>query len=653
MLCSRRVAFLRAAAFIILIGFSVRIALHDYHGLEGDDGVSLSVSLGNDVNTLVRELLALRMDIHPPLHYVLLKGWVGLAGNSLLSLRMMNILVDVLAGALLMRVAGRALNRRAGLTAGLLWSLSPLLIYATYLIRMYSLMALFASLGMVGVVEAASSRPRWRLLWYSLTAAAGLAAVYTHIVGIVVLAMFGVGIVVSGLARRVRLRDALIGLGWLLIAVILALPYLGPIWEVYRSGRQLGAQYSSATFSDPISAAASSLTVLLVHQLWGERLIPLILLLLFTLGSVLLWRRYGKRIVPLLAMFWVGLASMSVLAWIAHIYKPRYLAPFVPLTMILLAGMVAEIWRATHASPLQRRIGLGGEVNRRIALLGAIMLIALISGAGIFRDLDRALRDDFAAAAQFVEAHERPGDVVIIIPDYGWYPFQYHFHGTAPTYGLFSRVNIAANFERGIKPLIEGKVGVWYVLYQADVADPDGMADTWLRERGATVTEVYPRSIRLKYYDLRPKLNALPASAHPLDIRFGNVAALRGIYLPVSKGSAHDNRLHPPSNWVQVILYWQTLRIGANFIPQVRLISPLGEVYGGPIQRDNDVLSRSPVTTWQPGDIWQIATDLNLNPQAPPGKYYIEISTLDPATGQSIPTSTGESSITAGEFTIQ
>jgi len=649
---SRRFTFLWAALFILLIGFSARIALHDYHGLEGDDGVSLSVSLGNDVSTLVRELLALRMDIHPPLHYILLKGWVGLAGNSLLSLRLMNTLADALAGALLIRIAGRVLNRRTALLAGLLWALSPLLIYATYLIRMYSLMALLASLGMVGIVEAVY-RPRWRWLWYGLTAAAGLAAVYTHIVGTVMLIMFGVGIVVSGLARRVHLRDVLIGLGWLVITVILSLPYLVPIWEVYRSGRQLGAQYSSATFSDPISAAASSLTVLLVHQLWGERLIALIILALFALGSALVWRRNGRRVVPLLTMFWVGLAVMGGLAWIAHIYKPRYLAPFVPLTLILLAGMVTGLPRPLSPSPLRSE----GEprthkINTWVVGLG-MLLTVLISGAGIFRDLDRTLRDDFAAAAQFVEAHERPGDVVIVIPDYGWYPFRYHFHGQSPTYGLFSRVNIAANFDLGIKPLIEGKTGVWYVLYQADVADPDGLADKWLRERGAIVTEVYPRSIRLIYYDLRPKLDTLPAYAHPLDIRFGNVAALRGIYLPVSKGSARDDRLHPPSNWVQVILYWQTLQPGANFMPQVRLINPIGEVYGGPIPHENDVLSRSPIPTWQPGDIWQVATDLNLNPQAPPGKYYVEIRVIDPATGQPIPTSTGEPAVTTGEFLIQ
>jgi len=121
----------------------------------------------------------------------------------------------------------------------------------------------------------------------------------------------------------------------------------------------------------------------------------------------------------------------------------------------------------------------------------------------------------------------------------------------------------------------------------------------------------------------------------------------------VSKGSARDNRLHPPSNWVQVILYWQTLQPGANFMPQVRLINPIGEVYGGPIPHENDVLSRSPIPTWQPGDIWQVATDLNLNPQAPPGKYYVEIRVIDPATGQPIPTSTGEPAVTTGEFLIQ
>ncbi|MBZ0302469.1 MAG: hypothetical protein K8J31_22175, partial [Anaerolineae bacterium] len=97
---------LLAAIFILWAGFSIRAALYDYHGLEGDDGYSLSLTR-LDTPDLLTGLAALELDIHPPLHFLALKGWIALAGDSLIALRMMNILADVLAGALVMRTAGR------------------------------------------------------------------------------------------------------------------------------------------------------------------------------------------------------------------------------------------------------------------------------------------------------------------------------------------------------------------------------------------------------------------------------------------------------------------------------------------------------------------------------------------------------------------
>src|SRR5690606_16800616 len=94
----------------------------------------------------------------------------------------------------------------------------------------------------------------------------------------------------------------------------------------------------------------------------------------------------------------VGIAAMIGLAWAADLYKPRYLTPFVAPLLALLAG----------AALLPKRAVWRGLI--------AVSIVGL-SGAGLVADFDRTLRDDWVAAARYIETHEQPGDVALVLPD--------------------------------------------------------------------------------------------------------------------------------------------------------------------------------------------------------------------------------------------
>jgi 4-amino-4-deoxy-L-arabinose transferase-like glycosyltransferase len=620
--------FLPIALAVLLAGFAIRIALHDYHGLEGDDGFSLALSR-YPLDTLVPGLMNLQLDVHPPLHFVALKGWTALAGDSLLSLRLMNILADVLTGALVIRLTGRLFGRRAGITAGGLWVVAPLLIYATYLIRMYSLEATFVTAGAVCAIESIHTR---RVAWAVGLAVCALAALYTHIVGMVAVGAFALGLVAAAFVYR-DLQRILAGFLALAVAGVLYLPFAVPLWNVYRSGRTLGASINTSAFASASDIPGTIARVLLFHRLALPGLLVLALLILGSIG--LLWGKRARTIVPLQIVAWAGVLGMMALGWAADLYKPRYLAPFVPPVLALIAGMVAPRRRQQRIIPLARYVV-------------PIALLVILSGMGIHADLDRTTRDDWIAAAQFIAAHERPGDAVIVIPDWGQEAFKFHYRGRAPVTGIFPRLSPDVDYAPVLQSLVEGHDGVWLVRYQPEVSDVDNLAERWFRERAASVVTVFPAGMQVQYYDLAPQKATLPPDAHPLDARFGDVAALRGVYLPLTQGSARDTRLHPPSNWVQVVLYWESLESGADFVPRVRLTSPAAEVYGAALDTDNGVLSRSPVTTWQAGQVWQVAYTLNLNPDSPPGVYNVEVMVLDPLTGEPLPTTGAD----AGAFWV-
>jgi hypothetical protein len=289
---------------------------------------------------------------------------------------------------------------------------------------------------------------------------------------------------------------------------------------------------------------------------------------------------------------------------------------------------------------------------RGVLFLGLVLLC----GMGLVSDFDRTLRDNWVAAAEFVEVHEQPGDAVIVIPDWGGEAFHYHYDGSAATTSLLSGVSADINLDSLFTPLVDDHDRVWLILYQPLVTDPEGLAATWFRTHAVTMTEVFPSGIQVKLYDFDPTLEALPESVRPLDVSFGDRLALRGVEMPMTSGSARDSRLHPPSTWAQVILYWESLQAGTNAIPRVRLTDSIGQVYGETILRDNDLLAKYPVTSWEPGQIIRAAYDLNLNPDTPPGVYNVEVMVLDPTTSQPLPATgadAGEHWAIAGHYVVE
>lgn len=624
---------LKVGLVILLLGFGLRLVLHDYHGLEGDDGFSLSLAR-LEAGELLRGLAALELDIHPPLHFIALKGWMTLAGGSLLSLRVMNIFAGLLTGVLMMRIAGRLFGRRAATIAGLLWIAAPLLIYSDYLIRMYTLLALFGTAGTACVIESrySANKP----VWYAAAGLFGLLAGYTHIVGGLIAATMALAVVAAWAVTSPRRTGTLIvGVGAFALSGLLYTPFARAVWNVYQSGRPLGAEISEASFENPASALAAVIQTALTHRLLATTTVHLVIALLLVIGSIWLVRHCGRFAHPILILSWSGIAGMSLLAWTTGFFKARYLTPFAPLVLILIAGMLAHVNR-----------------RWRTAVFAAVFAI---SSGGVLKDLERSYRDDWVAAVAFIEQHERPGDRVIVIPDWGLSAFDYHYRGAASVVGLFPQVAANIDYAGILEEHTADAARVWFVHYQPEISDPQRLAVGWFQERAVTITEVFPAGMHIRYYGFAPHTDDLPADAHPLDVEFGDALRLHGIYLPVMQGSARDSRLHPPSNWVQVILYWEALQPDLSVAPRVRLTDPYAQVYGAALERQHDLLQRYPVSAWQPGAIWETAYDLNMNPETPLGIYNIEVMVLDTA-GQPLPAKgedAGEFWVIAGQFRVE
>lgn len=626
---------------VLLTGFCLRLALLDAHGLEGDDGVTLNL-LPLDTSTLIDGLRRQELDVHPPLYFVVLQGWVAVAGDSLTALRLLNILADVLTGALLLRLTGLASGRRAALMAGTLWICAPLILHTLYPIRMYPLLGLWVTAGSVCVVALVKDRRApvaWQFTRMGLLGLCVLAALYTHIFGVLAAAGYALALLVAALRGGLRWRILLLSWGVIVLAGGLFAPFGVPMLERLLSGSALGAQ-ASAMPANAWEIPSQMLLLMLTHRAISIPLAGTVLVALLFVLSLVVGRRAvrrGKQGLPtLLIVTWSLLGSAMLLAVVADIYRPRYVAPFVPLLLATISvGLCALRWRVVQA--------------------GLLLALLSVSATGVVDNLRPDAFDDWRSAAQFVTALGRPGDQIVIIPAWGAKAFRYHYTGDLPIAALLSGVTPDVDINTVLEEATAGKRRVWLLRYQTNVSDPQNRADAWFRDHAVTLTEVYPTAIQVKGYTFGAIVPTLPAFAQPLSAQFDAVMALRGADMPITQGTGRDWRLHPPSAWVTVTLYLEKLLPRDGLALRVRLTDAVGNTWGAALERDNDLLHRFPIDTWELHQLYAVMVDVNLNPVIPPGEYYVEVTLQDTLTGVALPTTgadAGAAWSTVGKFII-
>ena len=154
-------------ALLLLFGFILRLSQLSFQPLWWDEGFSLYFA----TETPARLLELTSLDIHPPLYYLLLQGWLATVGIGALTARGLSVLVGVVTLPLAWVVARGFVGRRAAWWTLWLLAISPLHVYYSQEVRMYSLLVLWALLA----VWAWQVR-RWLLL--GLAVGAGLLTHY-------------------------------------------------------------------------------------------------------------------------------------------------------------------------------------------------------------------------------------------------------------------------------------------------------------------------------------------------------------------------------------------------------------------------------------------------------------------------------------------
>lgn len=608
---------------VLLLAYALRAYHLDYQSLWSDEGISLlraSLSLPEMLAEMPRE--------HMPGYFVLLHGWLRLAGESDFSLRFPSLLASVLSVALIFRL-GADLNKvvpaansaTAGAVAAVLLATSAFQVWYAQEARMYSwllAMALLSTWALWRLLVRPGRQPAPWLVVYAVTTAA---CVYLHLYGALV--PIAQTVFVAGWAIVQRdVRSLVRWAGASAVAFLLFLPWLPRALAIFGfEGWREGGNASEIPWRYLAAYSVSDGMPAPWHG-WLPWLYALL-----ALAGIWFWRRVRPAAAWLLvAGVLVPMTIVFAFALRNPDYHERYAIMVTGPLLLLVAGGVRLIGPDSPTQHPGSRRGL--TIAAALALTAALAAANLVAVERLYNDV-ALQKPDFRGAAGRIMGELQPGDVVLVDgPD----PEKVFLHyysagagGTGPVYavGELEQATLdAADAE--LTRRLQDASRVWELLYFHNPAT----VQVWLATRGWATDPTYHNGIRVTLYGL----NDGRAISRSLGVAFGTELTLE---------AAEVNTVTPqPGELLRVTTRWFTQAPAPEYKFSLRLHDAAGT-----IAQSVDYV---PQNWLAPTNVWlvdQPASDqrgLVLRPDLPPGQYRLTLRLYDPGTGAAVETALGQ-----------
>ena len=349
-----------------------------------------------------------RYETHPPFYYSLLRAWTLIAGDGLMSHRLLGVFAGVaalpvaaLAADRIARIAGLARNWAITATVGLV-ALSPMLVEMSREVRPYPLMILAYACAMAALAAIAARSANGLPIAsraYALYLCAFALILWLHNLG----PLYGVALGLSFLTVTIRRGMTRGDWAWIirghLAIVLLWLPALlilldqAPMW----------VKATWLKFS-PVDLWRR---VTVIHAGPGDDM-RATAMLLAVLGIVALWRRpWGKRLAAMLLILTAIPVLLAILisATVAPVFIPRTMTALaIPAAVLMAVGL-------SFGKGWQRLV----PITALLWLLGQQFAFDLAAREHPRRDWYRALA--------WLQPRFQPGDQVFAYPNEGALPF--------------------------------------------------------------------------------------------------------------------------------------------------------------------------------------------------------------------------------------
>ncbi|MDB5224763.1 MAG: rane protein-like protein [Candidatus Adlerbacteria bacterium] len=402
-------------------------------------------------------------DVHVPLYHLVLHLWRTLLGDSVITARLLSLAFYMASIPALYALGKLAYNRNVGLFSAMLLSLSPFMNWYGNEIRMYTLLTLIVILNQYFFLKIWKARAPGAWWGYGITIIFG---VYTHYFFFLNLAAQAAFYLFRSDVFPRKSFSKLLGMA--LVATIAIAPWIG--FVLYQGQLQNQEPVLMTPTSINIFNAFSQFIIgfqtdnlnTIFLSLW-----PITVLL----GFIAL--RRNQRLGPESVFFLTTILMSMALAFIVSVtitplFVSRYLIFTVPSLYLLMTSFL---------------VGYAGNLGRwlRYGLIG-IMAITLV--IEIFNPVN-PVKENYAQAAQFINANVSPQDVVVLSSPFTVYPVDYYYRGAAPletlpvwdryAYGAIPAFD-AGSLEAQVNQVTADHQQVWLLLsydqgYEKDIKE--------------------------------------------------------------------------------------------------------------------------------------------------------------------------------------
>jgi 4-amino-4-deoxy-L-arabinose transferase-like glycosyltransferase len=630
---------------LVLVAFALRMYRLDYFSLRGDESFTVLfvqkpfAQMWGEIRTV---------EPNPPVMYLLLRGWVALAGSGELATRFFSVFWGVLCVPLIycfartltpttpspspfVRGSRRGWRGVGGegvaLTAAFLVTINPYQIWHSQDVRNYTMWPAFSLLALIFFwrwMHQDEGAVRQRSLpTLAAFVLAELAALYTHYYEAFILLALNLYALMFFLRRRAVFASKTASLlQWAGAQAVLALLYLPfPLLlsnRVASYGEGSGEQgvalwdiwqrtFSVFTLGETLDASVRNLA-------W----IPLACALALIL--VVRWRRERRGVffllyagVPTLAVFVLNLAR--------PLFLERYLNGIAPAYYLLFAHGIGLLFTSPYPSPSPTRGTFGlirrGEGLAALAILTVLSLLALMT---YFYNPAYAKSPDWRGLARAIDAQRRARDV--ILQNFPETSLVYYDRSGLPIVVYPQNYLPDAETTRALNALNSKHQRVWFIPAAKYYWDPDQYVETWLDRHDDLLSETRVDTFRLELYSTPAQfLKTMKSAGASVD----GFATLIGF------------RLERQGPVWHVVLYWRAQTTTKNnYNVFVHLVAA----------DESQVLSqveRAPVDATFPTDQWRqnelVVDQYDLPISA--GAKALAVGMYDPATSMRLAVSDG------------
>lgn len=410
-------------------------------------------------------------EFHPPLHYLVVKLWIGIAGFSETAIRMPSACFSLASVLLTYALLRRVTSEPVSLLGALFVAVAPFEVMAGQVARMYPL---FGALTLASTLSLSYSVENGRAGRWAVYTAAVAAMTYTHYLGVFVVIAHGVWLALYERPHLKRWGAAVT------VVAILFLPWVPSV--VAQTARVQDGWADDVSIRD--------VTHLFGLFAFGGSLVGMPS---FTFHDTALGLgQQGLLLLPFLVLVWRGVAGLAAdrrrLAFLA-------LPLAVPLLGTLAASSVKPFFQARWFSFLfpfyaaflaQGVLEAAGHFRGHRAPIAAALTGALLLYS--VPVLDRYYRDprfhpyQWRERAAYLQTRVRPGDFILYGTDTNAIAFTYYFGVSHPGMALYPHPNFAV-----VRRLAKRYPRVWLV-----VAPPfrDTLLEETLPQLEATFTLV-------------------------------------------------------------------------------------------------------------------------------------------------------------------